>query len=95
MFLFVQELYDVHQLFLNQLNKMVTDKSVKLSSIFIQNRENFLLYGSYCSNLSTAMTVLQDICDKESDVRRKIEVRSINLCRRDKLLNVLGVGTIG
>ncbi|GJQ72601.1 hypothetical protein Trydic_g1266 [Trypoxylus dichotomus] len=68
-FYHVPELYEIHKEFLNQLS----NKSTKLSSIFISHKDKFLVYGGYCSNLSNACTTLQDICDRQPEVFNKIE----------------------
>ncbi|KAF5293253.1 hypothetical protein FQA39_LY13652 [Lamprigera yunnana] len=88
----INELHEIHTGFLSQLLKVGTDRSVRLGSIFMIWRERFLVYGTYCANLSNACTLLQDICDKD-----EILNQAIIKCEKDdnngrfKLRDVLSV----
>ncbi|XP_018323324.1 protein vav [Agrilus planipennis] len=70
----INELHEIHTGFLSQLLKVGIDKSVKLSNIFMNWRERFLVYGPYCANLSNACALLQESCDKN-------EVVNMEVCR--------------
>ncbi|KAK4883494.1 hypothetical protein RN001_006813 [Aquatica leii] len=68
----INELHEIHTSFLNQLLKVGSDKSVRLGNIFITWRERFLVYGTYCANLSCACALLQDFCDKDEILNQAI-----------------------
>lgn len=40
----------------------------------MQWREKFLVYGSYCANLTKAINTLQEICDTDAEMNNLIEV---------------------
>ncbi|KAL1517114.1 hypothetical protein ABEB36_000923 [Hypothenemus hampei] len=88
----IKELYDVHSSFLLELLKIQTNPNVKLSQIFQQFKEKFLIYGSYCANLTKATTLLQELCDQDeifnqAVIRYEKEVNN----GRFKLRDVLSV----
>ncbi|XP_030764508.1 protein vav-like isoform X1 [Sitophilus oryzae] len=60
----IKELYEIHSSFLHELTRTKTNPNVKLCSVFLQFREKFLIYGSYCANLTRATTLLQELCDQ-------------------------------
>ncbi|KAB0802707.1 hypothetical protein PPYR_04893 [Photinus pyralis] len=68
----INELHEIHTGFLSQLLKVGTDKSVRLGGIFMAWRERFLVYGTYCGNLSYACALLQDFCDKDEILNQAI-----------------------
>ncbi|XP_076259235.1 protein vav-like isoform X2 [Rhynchophorus ferrugineus] len=61
----IKELYDIHSSFLSELLKTKTNPNIKISNVFLQFRERFLIYGNYCANLTKATTVLQELCDQD------------------------------
>lgn len=70
----INELHKIHTDFLNQLLKTHTDKSLRFSTVFMASRDNFLVYGDYCANLSQACALLQDVCDKDEEINQAIIV---------------------
>ncbi|XP_022919863.2 protein vav isoform X1 [Onthophagus taurus] len=85
----IRELCETHEMFLDQLGKL---GSVKLSHIFINMRESFLVYGEYCANLSNAYAVLQDQCEKHPEIGVKVEELEKQVNNgRFKLRDVLSV----
>jgi len=72
-----QELYEIHSSFLTQLRKAVAPGSkLKLSEIFLNWRERFLVYGDYITNLTAAQSRVQDICTKNEAIYVELEVSS-------------------
>ncbi|KAK9874864.1 hypothetical protein WA026_005680 [Henosepilachna vigintioctopunctata] len=69
----ISELYDVHQDFNKALSRMRYDMSVKLSLIFMQWKEKFLVYGPYCANLTKAINTLQELCDNNEEFNKIVE----------------------
>lgn len=63
--------------FNKELTRVRYDPTVRLSAIFMQWRERFLVYGSYCANLTKAINTLQEICDNDPDINSLVEVISI------------------
>ncbi|XP_066149563.1 protein vav isoform X2 [Euwallacea fornicatus] len=63
----IKELYDVHSSFLLELTKIRTNPNVKLGNVFQQFKEKFLIYGSYCPNLTKATALLQELCDQDDN----------------------------
>lgn len=45
----------------------------KLSQVFLEFREPFLIYGEYCSNMTLATDTLRDTCKRNSSVDKLIE----------------------
>lgn len=63
---FAKELYEIHSGFLSQLNCVGNDShSIRLSEVFLKWSKKFLVYASYCANLSKACSVLQEKCENE------------------------------
>ncbi|XP_045469338.1 protein vav isoform X2 [Harmonia axyridis] len=69
----IPDLLKVHTDFNKELSRVRYDPSVRLSSIFMQWREKFLVYGSYCANLTKAINTLQEICDTDAEMNNLIE----------------------
>lgn len=46
----------------------------ELSTIFLKWREKFLIYGSYCANLTYAQALLQDLCDRDELFNQEVFV---------------------
>ncbi|XP_066994161.2 protein vav isoform X2 [Anabrus simplex] len=56
----IEELYDIHQNFLNDLNDAISPNSLRhLSDVFLSKYHKFLIYGDYCANIMDAQTLLQ------------------------------------
>ncbi|CAG9766734.1 unnamed protein product [Ceutorhynchus assimilis] len=93
----IKELYEIHSAFLVELTKIRTNKNImfvlgRLSQIFQKFKERFLIYGSYCANLTRATNLLQDLCNQdygfnETVIKHEKEVNN----RRFKLRDVLFV----
>lgn len=75
MFLFLQELVEIHTKFLEKLHDAVSPNSkTKLSSVFLEFREPFLIYGEYCSNMTNATDTLRDACKKSQAIELLVQV---------------------
>ncbi|XP_055630616.1 protein vav isoform X2 [Toxorhynchites rutilus septentrionalis] len=75
----IKELADIHEKFLEKLQEaaMVNSKA-KLSTVFLEFREPFLIYGDYCSSMTSATDTLRDVCKKSSEVDQ-----IINQCQKE------------
>lgn len=59
----IRDLAEIHTHFLKHLKDAISPVSkTKLSTVFLDFREKFLIYGEYCSNLTGAIDTLRDIC---------------------------------
>jgi len=47
-----------------------------IADYFIQNKEKFLIYGEYCSNLQQAQELLDQICSTMPTVQNLVSVCS-------------------
>ncbi|CAG9835875.1 unnamed protein product [Diabrotica balteata] len=61
----IKDLKDVHAEFLEELFRIRTHPSTRISNIFMRFREKFLIYGMYCANLTKATQILQELCDSD------------------------------
>lgn len=50
---------------------------IKLSEVFLNWREKFLIYGDYCSNLTLAQDTLRDIMNKDESVNQQVVVSNL------------------
>ncbi|PSN30254.1 hypothetical protein C0J52_26422 [Blattella germanica] len=58
----IKELSEIHAGFHSQLRKAVAPGSpTRLSEVFLNWREKFLIYGEYCANLPNAQALIQDL----------------------------------
>lgn len=48
---------------------------MKMSQVFLEFREPFLIYGEYCSCLLGAIDFLADICKKNQIIEQLVQVR--------------------
>ncbi|XP_058832580.1 protein vav isoform X2 [Topomyia yanbarensis] len=65
----IKELVEIHEKFLDKLRGAVQpDSKIKLSAVFLEFREPFLIYGDYCSCMTNATDMLRDVCKKSSNV---------------------------
>lgn len=78
--LFLQELYEIHNEFYKNLHSYYTDDNTKLSTTFINFREKFLIYGSYCANLTDAQALLQDECEQNQILNQEVIVWANRSC---------------
>ncbi|XP_065082479.1 protein vav isoform X3 [Ochlerotatus camptorhynchus] len=67
----IKELVDIHEKFLAKLRETVAvDSKLKLSVVFLEFREPFLIYGDYCSSMTNATDMLREVCKKSSNVEQ-------------------------
>lgn len=67
----IKELVDIHEKFLAKLKEAVAvDSKLKLSVVFLEFREPFLIYGDYCSSMTNATDMLREVCKKSSNVEQ-------------------------
>lgn len=72
----IKELVDIHEKFLAKLKEAVAvDSKLKLSVVFLEFREPFLIYGDYCSSMTNATDMLREVCKKSSNVEQIVNVR--------------------
>jgi len=79
-----QKLYEVHSQFSKDLRMATTKESVHtIADCFITNKEKFLIYGEYCSNLLQAQDLLDQLCNTKPDVRNRVTVcNSVSISER-------------
>lgn len=70
----IKELFEVHSAFLLELTKIRSNPNIKLSQTFQLFKEKFLIYGSYCANLTKATTLLQELCDQDENFNQTVIV---------------------
>lgn len=64
----------MHRDFYQDLQKSCTQySSLKLSDVFLQWKDRFIIYANYCSNLTTAQDRL-DICNQIEHIHREVNV---------------------
>ncbi|XP_069695874.1 protein vav isoform X2 [Periplaneta americana] len=69
----IKELSEIHAGFHSQLRKAVTPGSTtRLSEVFLNWREKFLIYGEYCANLTNAQALIQDVCNRNEIVNQEV-----------------------
>jgi guanine nucleotide exchange factor VAV len=69
----LQELAEIHAKFLEKLQDAVsTQPKVKLSQVFLDFREPFLIYGEYCSKMTVATDTLRDVCKKNATIEQAV-----------------------
>lgn len=70
----IRELADIHESFLEKLrDATATPPKSKLSAVFLEFREPFLVYGEYCSNMTNAMDALREITKRNAQVDQLIQ----------------------
>ncbi|KAG4079230.1 hypothetical protein HA402_006953 [Bradysia odoriphaga] len=70
----IKELADIHDKFLDKLKDATSPTpKCKLSQVFLEFREPFLIYGEYCSNMTAATETLRDLSKRNSAVEKLIE----------------------
>lgn len=71
----IKELVDIHKKFLDKLREATEPNSkCKLSSVFLDFREQFLIYGEYCANMTDATETLRDVCKRSSAIEQLVAV---------------------
>ncbi|KFB45541.1 AGAP010292-PA-like protein [Anopheles sinensis] len=69
----IKELVEIHTKFLDRLHEAVSPGSkLKLSTTFLEFREPFLVYGEYCSCMTSAVETLREVCKKSSAVEQTV-----------------------
>lgn len=83
----IKELVDIHKRFLEKL-KEATEPNTKqkLSSVFLDFRERFLIYGDYCSKMTEATDTLRDVCKKSNSVEQLVAVSRLIICQNQTLI---------
>lgn len=76
----IKELVDVHSSFLEKLKEATEPHSkLKLYNIFLEFREQFLIYGEFCAQMTNATNTLRDVCKKSAAVEQLVNVNAIIL----------------
>lgn len=71
----IKELHDIHEKFLEKLNDATsTQPKCKLSQVFLEFREPFLIYGEYCSNMTNSTDTLREVNKRSAMVEQLILV---------------------
>lgn len=70
----VRELAEIHTRFLERLRESVQPNAKhKLSQVFLDFREPFLIYGEYCSNMTQATDALRDFSKRNVHVQQMVQ----------------------
>lgn len=70
----IRELAEIHRKFLEKLREATSPNGrIKLSQVFLDFREPFLIYGDYCTNMTAATDKLREV-SKKSDVEQLVQV---------------------
>ncbi|KAM7346483.1 vav guanine nucleotide exchange factor isoform 1-T1 [Cochliomyia hominivorax] len=70
----IKELADIHTKFLDKLRESLQPNAkMKMSQVFLEFREPFLIYGEYCSCLLGAIDFLGDICKKNQIIEQLVQ----------------------
>lgn len=78
--IFSQELADIHTKFLDKLREsLLLNAKMKMSQVFLEFREPFLIYGEYCSCLLGAIDYLGDVCKKNQIIEKLVQVNIQNI----------------
>ncbi|KAI1891434.1 hypothetical protein AGOR_G00143780 [Albula goreensis] len=73
-FVNIPDLVKVHRILMVEVQDSILNKNAhNLYQIFIANKERLLIYGKYCSQVETAIAILDEICKEKEDVRLKLE----------------------
>lgn len=77
---YVQEIYEVHRDFQQDLIKACSQySSLRLPDVFLNRKDKFLIYANYLNNLGTAQIRIKDICSQNEFIDREVNVRLIVL----------------
>ncbi|XP_055301018.1 protein vav isoform X2 [Sitodiplosis mosellana] len=70
----IKELAEIHEKFLERLKDAISVNSKnKLSQVFLDFREPFLIYGDYCSSMTKATDTLIEVCKRNPQVEQCME----------------------
>lgn len=65
---------EIHEKFLERLKDAVSeDSKSKLSQVFLDFREPFLIYGDYCASMTAAVEMLCTVCKRNPLVEQCME----------------------
>jgi RhoGEF domain len=74
----IKELVEVHSHFLDRLRESTEPNSnLKLSSVFLEFREQFLIYGDYCSRMIEATDTLKEVCKRSQAIDQLVNVSKL------------------
>lgn len=65
---------EVHEKFLHKLKETQFNPRYKLSTVFLEFRESFLIYGDYCANMTSATDTLREVTKKNPLVEQLVQV---------------------
>ncbi|XP_041440009.1 proto-oncogene vav isoform X1 [Xenopus laevis] len=73
-FINIKDLLDLHQAFLSEMKSCTFYKTQQnLYQVFLRNKEKFLIYGTYCSQVESATKYLEKTSMEHEGVRMKLE----------------------
>ncbi|XP_072273846.1 proto-oncogene vav [Pyxicephalus adspersus] len=73
-FINIEDLRKLHQDFLAEMKSCILPKTTQnLYQVFLRNKEKFLIYGPYCSQVESASKILEQTSQDHEDVRMKLE----------------------
>ncbi|XP_023678052.1 guanine nucleotide exchange factor VAV3b [Paramormyrops kingsleyae] len=73
-FINIPDLVKVHKNLMVDIQDSILSKNAQnLHQIFVNYKEKLLIYGVYCSQVETAIAILDCICKDKEDVRLKLE----------------------
>lgn len=69
-----QKLWQTHVDFEMGLRSAVKDTEMLIPDCFIANKEKFLFYGEFCSNLTTGQELLDKLIETNPVIKEKVRV---------------------
>ncbi|XP_066293500.1 guanine nucleotide exchange factor VAV2-like isoform X3 [Branchiostoma lanceolatum] len=73
-FINIQDLFNVHKGFLQDLEKASRhQRTNNISKCFLEWKDRMLIYGQYCSDMQYGQDHVDSLCQRKPDVRTKIE----------------------
>ncbi|XP_078685835.1 guanine nucleotide exchange factor VAV2-like isoform X3 [Branchiostoma floridae x Branchiostoma belcheri] len=74
-FINIQDLFNVHKGFLQDLEKASRHQrtTINISKCFLDWKDRMLIYGQYCSDMQYGQDHVDSLCQRNADVRAKIE----------------------
>lgn len=81
-FLHIKELSEIHRFFHAELFKACTSQASLISPVFLQFKEKFVLYGSYCANLPRAQATLDELLNSGSSKSTDIIRNEVERCQQ-------------
>lgn len=70
----IRELVEIHGKFLERLKDASRPNAkCKLSQVFLEFREPFLIYGDYCSNMTCSTDTLRDVCARNASIEQLVQ----------------------